>query len=305
MLCWAQMSIPRVVKMGKNNSRKSVLGEQLHCPSLLGLSWPLVPNFSTLGHGGDVSESDSLDHPSLDSAHLRRGWRMCLWQAAPADAKGGDLECSLGNPALETCSSSSGSHKLPRPPCTQHFLNTNLHEDGFLGCIICLAPFLSADLPPRKSAFKTRSTLKRIQFIITSERKKKKKAQQSVHLTQRFPTHFIFVDHWSLAFEDQHLYKSLENVQRMSVPKQPFGCRTPYLWLEFQLHLQKGCPLAPDGGRIQREASSGRPLRRGGFLWQEDLSTRLWCPGAGGIRDSQGRRLLPSGGHSRSQRAAY
>lgn len=188
---------------------------------------------------------------------------MCLGQAASADAKGGDLECSLGNPALETCSSSSGSLELSRPPCTQHFLNTNLHEDGFLGCIICLAPFLSAGLPPRKSAFKTRSTLKRIQLVITSERKKKKKAQQSVHLTQRFPTHFIFVDHWSLAFEDQHLYKSLENVQQMSVPKQPFGCRTPYLWLEFQLHLQKGCPLAPDGGRIQREASSGASSPQG------------------------------------------
>lgn len=68
---------------------------------------------------------------------------------------------------------------------------------------------------------------------------------------------FYFVDHWSVAFEDQHLYTSLENVQRMSVPKQPFGFRTPYLWLEFQLHLQKGCPLVPDGGRIQRKASLG------------------------------------------------
>lgn len=119
------------------------------------------PNFSAPGHVGCALKTDSLDHQNLDSM---QDPRMCLWQAPPpqqGDPNAGDLECSLGNPALKIRSSPSGSHELPRPLCTHHFINTNLHQDGFLGCIIHLALFFSAGLPPRKSpAFKTRSMLK-------------------------------------------------------------------------------------------------------------------------------------------------
>jgi len=123
---------------------------------------------------------------------------------------------------------------------------------------------------------------KNSELVITSE-SKKKKISPTVHSPySEVSNTFYFVDHWSVAFEDQHLYKSLENVQQMSVPKQPFRSRTPYLWLEFQLHLGKGCPLASGGGRAHPKESLFRAVLSG---------ARGWLPLA--RRGSVARALVP------------
>lgn len=100
-----------------------VLPEQLHFPSLLCLFWPsgtLLRSVVPTSVHGATWDAGGRQTPwatqNSDPAGLWRDPRPCPWQAPPDD-----LECTLGNPALKTSSSSSGSHESHRPACTQHF----------------------------------------------------------------------------------------------------------------------------------------------------------------------------------------
>lgn len=73
----------------------------------------------------------------------------------------------------------------------QYFINMIPHEDDLLKCIILLAHFLSWPVTKEISIQDMINTANSADLVMTSVLKKKKKAQQYVHFTQRVPTHFI------------------------------------------------------------------------------------------------------------------
>lgn len=128
------------------------------------------------------------------------------------------------------------------------------HEDDLLKCIILLAHFLSWPVTKEMSIQDMINTANSADLVMTSVLKKKKSSTVCSFYSEGSNT-FYFVDHWFVAFENQHLHKSLSNVQSLSVLLQPPRSCTPTLWLELQSQAE-GYPLAPEGGCIRGKASS-------------------------------------------------
>lgn len=183
--------------------------------SLLCLSQPSAPFLRTCG--SKFSEHShfrcwfkrSPSPTPQKSVSLGQGPRICLWQASPGDSNSGELDCSLRNTPLKISSSSSA-----------HMNDTDLKHPAFCYKYESSGrwspqarnPFspLALSRPATREIISLRDVIdieSCSDLVITSvfNKTKQNKAQQYIHLTQRFPTHFIFADHWFVAFEDQHL----------------------------------------------------------------------------------------------------
>lgn len=142
-----------------------VLPEQLHFPSLLCLFLALWdtpqicgPNFSARSHLGCWWKTDSLGHPELGSCGS-----VARPETVPVTSTPRWSGMLSGKPCFKDQFFLLGITWITQTCMYPTFYKIHLHEDDFLRDIICLAPCLSGDLPPKKpAAFKTWWTFKRI-----------------------------------------------------------------------------------------------------------------------------------------------
>lgn len=111
----------------------------------------------------------------------------------------------------------------------------------------------------------------------------KKKAQQYVHLTQRFPTHFIL----------QTTGLQLLRLTWVSIP------------VKCPMNFSSAAALSPEHSAwgvsssytceedaSEAEALQGLGLPSGGFLWQEvRLFSPLWCLQTGSVQNGRRQRM--------------